>query len=613
MLGFPGGAITNSYGIGRRIHERKCPPTVPSARPPIPRSTRALPLSVVLVVVLAGVAAVRPGTPAAARPAKVDHGLIATAARYPGAMVRVIVREAAPPSDRAERLVRSLHGHVTHELPIVGGFSAAVPGAAIPALGASADVLRVWGDGVVRMAGVDMDQYDSYPVNKVWRGTINLLSALLKANGSGVGVAVIDTGVVQVPDLASHVSYRVDFTAEHDGLDRYGHGTHMAGIIAGDGRSSSGEYAGVAPGAHLVSVKVGGYDGATDVSVIIAALQWVIAHKAQFNIRVLNLSFGTDSTQPYSIDPLDYAVEQTWKAGIAVVVAAGNRGPEPGTIDKPGDDPYVITVGATDTKQTTAAADDTVAPFSAQGATQDGFAKPDIVAPGISIVSTRDPNSTADQLHPAARVADDYFKGTGTSQAAAIVSGIVALMEQRNPLLTPNQIKGILVRTAIKLPNQPGSGAGEVNAGAAVNAVTDLLGLLGSANGGLKPSAGTGSLEASRGSAHVYADLDNDGVPDFVSGEVVAFGTPWTSASWAANAWSGYGWVSSSWSATASGAKTWSGMDWDAADWSESTWTGSSWTSSDWTAKSWSAKSWSSNDWSAKSWSAKSWSADAWS
>jgi serine protease AprX len=580
---------------------------VPGARFPV-----ALRLAVVLVVMLAGTTLILPSAGAATRPAKVDPGLSTMAARHPGSTIPVIVRETTPQTDDAERLVRSLHGHVTHELSIVGGFSAVVPGAAVAELAASPDVLRVWGDGRVRMAGVDMDQYDTYPINTVWRSTINLLQALTKASGAGVGVAVIDTGVVPVPDLANHVSYRVDFTAEHDGLDRYGHGTHMSGIIVGDGTSSNGQYTGVAPGAHLVSVKVAGYDGATDVSVIIAALQWVIAHKAQFNIRVLNLSFGTDSTQRYAIDPLDFAVEQTWKAGITVVVSAGNRGPGIGSIDKPADDPYVITVGAVDTKQTESAADDTVAPFSAQGPTHDGFKKPDIVAPGISIVSARDPNSTVDQLHPAARVGDFYFKGTGTSQATAMVSGIVALMGQVNPLLTPNQVNGILMRTATKLPSQPGSGAGELNAGAAVNAVSDLLGLLNPANGGLVASTGTGSLEASRGSTHVYADLNNDGKPDLVKGEVTAFGSPWTARSWSANSWSDYGWETKSWSDTSSGARSWSGMQWNSKSWSESSWTGSSWSSSKWSASDWSAKSWSSNDWSAKSWSSKSWSAAAW-
>jgi serine protease AprX len=570
-------------------------------------------VGVVLVAVLAGIALIQSSAPATTRPAKVDPGLSAVAARLPGSMVSVILREATPRTDAAERLVRSLHGRVTHELSIVGGFSAVVPGAAVAELAESPDVLRVWGDGRVRMAGVDMNQYDSYPVNKVWRSAINLLPALTKATGAGVGVAIIDTGVVPAPDLANHVAYRVDFTPEHDGLDRYGHGTHMSGIIVGDGTSSNGQYTGVAPGARLVSVKVAGYNGATDASVIIAALQWVIAHKAVFNIRVLNLSFGTDSTQPYAIDPLDFAVEQTWRAGITVVVSAGNRGPGVGSIDKPADDPYVISVGAVDTQQTESAADDTVAPFSAQGPTHDGFKKPDVVAPGISIVSVRDPNSTVDQLHPLARVGEYYFKGTGTSQATAMVSGIVALMSQVNPLLTPNQVKGILMRTATKLPNQPGSGAGEVNAGAAVNAVNDILGLLGPANGGLVASTGTGSLEASRGSAHVYADVNNDGVPDLLSGEVTAFGDPWTARSWSANSWTGYGWEAQSWTDSSWGAKSWSGMEWDAKSWSESSWTGSSWSSSAWSSSDWSAKSWSSNDWSAKSWSSKSWSADAWS
>ncbi|HEY7283724.1 MAG TPA: S8 family peptidase [Actinomycetota bacterium] len=578
---------------------------------PLAGHGRAL-LGAVLVPLLAGTFL----TPATVRhrpaTAKVDPGLTRMAARHPGTGIPVIVRESRPRSDRAERLVRTLHGHVTHELSIVGGFSAVVPGRWLGRLAASPDVLRVWGDGRVHMSGYDMDQYDSYPVNTVWRSAINLLQALLKANGSGVGVAVIDTGVVPVPDLRRHVAYRVDFTPEHDGLDRYGHGTHMAGIVAGDGTASNGQYTGVAPGAHLVSLKVAGYDGATDVSVIIAALQWVVLHKARFNIRVLNLSFGTDSQQPYVIDPLDFAVEQVWRSGIAVVASAGNRGPGAGSIDKPADDPYVITVGAVDTKQTTTTSDDTVAPFSARGPTHDGFAKPDVVAPGISIVSTRDPNSTVDQEHPLARVGDSYFKGSGTSQATAMVSGVVALMTQTNPLLTPNQIKAILMRTATRLPNQTGSGAGEVNANSAVNAVTDLLGLLTSANRGLVASRGTGSLEASRGTDHVYADADNDGVVGLLTGEVTAYGTPWTSKSWSTDAWMGSQWEAKSWSDDSWSAKSWSGMEWDSANWSESSWTGDSWSSANWSDAQWSAKSWSANDWSAKSWSSKSWSAVTW-
>jgi serine protease AprX len=564
-----------------------------------------------LVVLIAG-SLLAPAALAQGLSAEAEPALTAAAARHPDSAFSVIVQERTPRTSDAERLVRSLEGRVTSELSVVRGFSASVPGSAVARLATSPVVTHVWGDARIGVSSVDMDQYDTYPVNTVWKTTINLLQALLKTDGSGVGVAVIDTGVVPMPDLQGAVGYRVDFTPERDGLDRYGHGTHMAGIVAGDGTSSNGQYSGVAPGAHLISVKVAGYNGATDASVVIAALQWVILHKAQLNIRVLNLSFGTDAEQPYAIDPLDFAVEQAWKAGITVVVSAGNGGPNAGTIEKPGDDPYVITVGAVDTKQTTTASDDTVAPFSAHGPTQDGFVKPDLVAPGISIVSVRDPNSTVDQLHPAARVGDSYFKGSGTSQAAAIVSGVAALMTQRNPLLNPDQVKSALMRTATKLPGQPGSGAGEVNAGAAVNLVGDLLALLRSANGGLSPSRGTGPLEGSRGSLHIYADTNNDGRPDYVKGEITAFGTPWTAASWSANSWSDYAWQTNSWTVDAWGAKSWSGMDWTAKSWSENTWSNGAWSSGAWSAKSWSAKSWSANDWAAKSWSAKSWSAARW-
>ena len=273
-----------------------------------------------------------------------------------------------------------------------------------------------------------------------------------------------DTGIIQSPDFGNRILTSVDFTHEADGIDHYGHGTHMAGIIAGNGSQSSGKWAGVAQKANLVSVKVAPTDGSTDVSVVIAGLQWIITNRAQYNIRVLNLSFGTDSLQPYAVDPLDYAVEQVWNSGVLVVAAAGNRGSNSGTINKPGDDPFVLTVGAMDGAGTLGKLNDMVMAFSSRGPTQDGLDKPDLVAPGVTIVSVRDPGSTVDTYHSDARVGTAYFKGTGTSQAAAVVSGVGALMFQAKPGLTNNQAKALLMGTAMPYLAGNGGGQGLLNA-----------------------------------------------------------------------------------------------------------------------------------------------------
>src|SRR5947208_2983929 len=455
------------------------------------RWTRVIGTGVVLLVAALFIQPPAQGAPAA--PAKADPSLYAQSVAHPSETFPVIVREAAPNTDSAESLVKSLGGRVTHELGIVGGFSALVPGSAVPELSASPLVWRVWGDAPVHMKGVSMGQYDYAAANTVWKQVINLPKTNNQYTGKGVTVALVDTGVVPVPDLASRIVHVVDLTGEADGMDRYGHGTHMAGIVAGTGASSHGTYAGVAPDASLVSIKVAGLDGSTDVSVVIAGLQWAVTHRALYKIRVLNLSFGTDGAQSYSVDPLDYAVEQTWRSGIFLVVSAGNRGPDGGTINKPADDPYVVSVGAADLNNSTEGSDDVMAPFSSQGPTQDGFAKPDLVAPGVTIVSDRDPGSVVDLAHPSAEVGRSYFKGTGTSEAAALVSGVAALMFQANPSLTPDLAKGTLVKTAFRNASYkwPTAGAGLVDVGSAIQAVTHIGGVT-PANLGVVPSTGTG-------------------------------------------------------------------------------------------------------------------------
>jgi len=519
---------------------------------------------------------------------KSHPSLFSQAAGARGQTLDVIVREASPSSADAEGLIGRLGGNVIRELPMVGGFSARLPAEALPALAESSSVAQVSRDGRIRMSGLDLgglldlDGADSYPANKIWKQSIRLPSAY---TGSGVTVAVLDTGVTRLADLGNRVLARVDFTPDHDGYDRYGHGTHMAGLVAGNGALSGGTWAGAAPKANLVSVKVAGRDGSTDVSVVIAALQWIVANRTKYNIRVLNLSFGTDAIQPYLLDPLDFAVEKVWKSGIVVVVAAGNRGSLVGTINKPADDPFVITVGASDVRGTTSISDDLVAGFSSRGPTHDLIAKPDLVAPGVGMVSNRAAGSTLDVEHPAARVGDYYFKGSGTSQAAAIVSGVAALMIQAKPSITPDVLKATLVGTAKKmggllgLVGLDGSGAGLVDATAAVSAAAANTYANKPANRGLLTlgSTGLGLVQLSRdSSALVYSDMNGDGLLDLVTGEVDALGRTLLGNTWS-NTWSDNPWAPYVFEAIGWDGKTWGGKTWGGTSWGGKTWGGKTW------------------------------------
>ena len=505
----------------------------------------------------------------------------------PPASVRLIVHEATPSSRAAEDLVDALGGTVTRRLPLIDGFAATLREDRVPALAADTAVTEITVDGRIEMAGTPLDFWDDIEPNLAWRKTIRL-GAVPDIDGRGVTVAMIDTGVARVADLGNRVVARVDFTPGGNGEDEYGHGTHLAGVIAGDGSSSLGKWRGVAPGARLISLKVAGPDGSTDVSVVIAALHWVVSHRAQFNIKVLNLAFGTDSVQSYAVDPLNAAVERAWAAGITVVVSAGNRGP--GTINKPSDDPYVITVGAVDVNRTADRRDDEVASFSSYARTVDGFVKPDIVAPGTTIVAARDVGSTIDTLHPDAVLDGDYFKGTGTSQAGAVVSGVVALLYDANPLLKPNQVKSILMGSTFRASQyRTGGSSGLVDAAAAVQGI-------GSGewtNADLTKGTGLGSLEGSRGRFHVHADLDGDGRLDLVEGERDVLGAPWDSTSWSSTSWS-----STSWSSLISENPGWSSTSWSSTSWSGMYWSSTSWSSTSWSSTSWSSTSWSSTTWS---------------
>ena len=332
------------------------------------------------------------------------------------------------------------------------------------------------------------------------------------ATGGGVAVAVIDTGIAgELPDFrtsADDPSSRViaSVVTNPDATtpsDQYGHGTHVAGLIAGNGRALSASdpsfnrYIGAAPQANLVSIKVSDDHGNAYLIDVIAALQFVVDHGADYGIRVVNLSLGSSLALPYEIDPLNAAVEAAWAHGVVVVVAAGNRGSEPDAVSySPANDPYVITVGAVDDQGTKTTGDDSLTPWSSRGVTQDGFAKPDIVAPGAHIVAPLAPDSDFASLCPGCVVDERYFRIGGTSMAAPIVAGIAADMLSVRPELTPDEVKGALTSNRRRTKD----GAWEVAADSAIHASKREL----ESNQGLAPSwfldPETGAIDYTRAS-----------------------------------------------------------------------------------------------------------------
>ncbi len=535
----------------------------------------------------------------------------------------VIVRASAALGP-AEHAVEAAGGHVDRELRLIDGFAAHVPSDALPALRTNPAILGISADGSVTFDSTTTPYSASNDFGSMFNVVRSIGANQLwnqHASGQGIGVALLDTGVAPVPGLtAGNVVNGPDLSldagrAASEGIDEFGHGTHLAGIIAGRDSSAAnyGAYnnpsyfTGVAPDATVVNVKIGAADGAVDVSQVIAGLDWVVAHKNDpgLNIRVVNLSFGTNSQQSYLIDPLAYAAEQVWRSGIVVVVAAGNEGNTTSILSDPAIDPYVLAVGA-DGHYDKDGNKLYVSSFSNAG---NPTRHPDLVAPGQSIVSLRNPGSFADSMFAGGRVNDPagrFFRGSGTSQSAAVVSGAVATLLSRYPTLTPDQVKGLLMAYATPIAGVSSSlqGAGEIN-------LSKLAGLTPSRIAAYTQtwtaSSGTGSLEAARGGVHL---VGADGT--LLTGETTVFGVAFDGHSWRNNAWDAASWQGGSWTASDWTGHSWRGDAWDGHSWSSDNWAGHSWSADTWDGHSWRGHSWSASDWSSDSWTGSTWSDTQW-
>ncbi|MCL4424026.1 MAG: S8 family serine peptidase [Firmicutes bacterium] len=373
-------------------------------------------------------------------PEKIHAQVLEALGRKEGPARIIVLFESAPLSfSLAKRELPGLRLH--HHLSLINGVAGEITEEALEELAIHPLVARIYPDREVR-ALLDVAS-PTIGAERAWGEGLT---------GRGVGVAVIDTGVYLHPDLYTPFNRIVAF---HDLVrgsslpyDDNGHGTHVAGIVLGNGTRSRRKYKGVAPEANLVAVKALDGNGSGRDSQIITGIQWCMENKSKYNIRVLNLSLGSTAIGPAKDDPLCLAVEKAWDAGIVVCAAAGNEGPGAGTIDSPGIDPRIITVGAMDDKGTADRADDGIADFSSRGPTVEGETKPDLLAPGKGITSLRAPRGTIDRAGGEGRIGQWYMSLSGTSMATPFCAGTVALMAQKNPRLTPDQVKSILQEAA---------------------------------------------------------------------------------------------------------------------------------------------------------------------
>ena len=507
-----------------------------------------LPLALILLLLLVGLSA-QPNT---GQIGSIQADLAQISDSAPNQQVSVIIQTTGS-SDQVEGAIERLGGAVTRDLSIINALAARIPAEAVTELGQIQGVRWVsldapiistakGGNGGGKPDGGGMTPaYDQHHLE-----TLNVRDVwAMGLQGEGIAVAVIDSGIARVADFnektkggsPSRVVYQMSFSPNSNTVnDVYGHGTHVAGIIGGNGKISNGDFMGVAPKVNLISLKISDEQGMAYESDTVAAMQWVLENKEAYNIRVVNLSVNSTAEESYHNSAMNAAAEILWFNGVVVVASAGNTevGSSLDSINTaPANDPFIITVGASDENQTPQTGDDTIADYSAHGSTWDDFTKPDVVAPGQDIISLLSLNSTWYYEHPDRVLGNgDYFRLSGTSMSAPMVTGAVVLLLQDEPELTPDQVKYRLMASG---PSINGSD-GDSNTYA-------YLDVLAAVTGTTTKTANTG-LEASQ---------------LLWSGEEPI---NWDSVNWNSVNWNSVNWNSVNWNSV-----NWNSVNWNSVAW----------------------------------------------
>jgi serine protease AprX len=451
---------------------------------------------------------------------------------------------------------------IKRRFKVITGLSIQITGTELLKLARNPQVTTITRDAKLSIVGGGDWSVTDPEDSGMWRESVGA-PALWDQAGSvapqAPTVAIVDTGIdaTKTADFDSRVVARANFSSLEPNAtgDPSGHGTMVAGVVAGN----QSTYPGVARNARLVDVRVASSAGEALTSDVVAAVDWIIANKTTYNIRVANFSLVGTSQTSFRFDPLDKAVEKLWLNGVVVVASAGNNGfPNgPAPIGAPANDPFVITVGALDITRTVNPADDVRASWSAYGPTADGFMKPDVSAPGRYIVMPVPMGSVIQSRMSNRTVAPGYMWMSGTSFSAPVVAGAAAQILARNPSFTPDQVKGALMLTAVYLPSQdPGAGVGEINAAASAFVSSPP-----NPNANLYQFVSNGFFDAEAWAAYVT-----------------------TNSNWTTSNWTSANWTSANWTAS-----NWVSANWTAANWVSANWTASNWTAANWTASNWTA------------------------